>query len=508
MSNINHNPNLIALMTKAVEYFKEKYLTKKIIYDKRSLEVNSNIFNEDLGIVHIYSHLDADGLSAAGILANTFNRDKIPFQITILKQLEEQYFPEIKKNMEENRQFIIFSDFGSGQLNLFQKYSIDSNFIIIDHHVILKEKEDQEIHINGFLANSYIAQVNGSQEISAAGMTYLFAKILNPSNINLSYLAIVGAIGDIQNVGTQKSFIGENLAILNDAESEKLIVKSSEPAITRSKPLTTALFYNSTIDIPDFKKDIKNISSFLSKIGIKEKNDYGDIRTLADLSPSEKIKLTNELIKIALKTPNFNPASLDDMIETNYLISTVDKYPQIYDGKDFSKMLNACGRLNNSSAALSMLLTFSDDSIKKTIDLMEKYSKSFMENARWLEQNNKLQFKKSLIWFYGEDKIDENQLPTICTNLVNKNKDMALIGYADSDSNMYKISARCSKNLLDKGVNLNEAIRDVTTTLNLEDKGGGHPAASGAKIPKINIEQFLDLLDQKLLEQSSKKSKK
>lgn len=508
MSNLTHNPNLIAHLTKAVEYFNVKYLTKKIQYTKKVLESDSNDFSEDLGIVHIYSHLDADGLSAAGILANAFNRDKIPFQITILKQLEEQYFPEIKQNMEENKQFVIFSDFGSGQLNLFQKYNIDSDFLIIDHHVILKDKDGQDFKITGFLANPYLVQVDGSREISGAGMTYLFVKSLNQNNLNLSYLAVVGAIGDIQNVGTQKSFIGENLAILNDAETEKVVIKSSEPAIARSKPLTSALAYTLPVEIPDFKENIKNVSAFLFKIGLKEKNDYGDIRTLAELSASEKMKLTNELIKKTLNTPKFNPALLDDLVETNYLISVVEQYPQIYDGKDFSKMLNACGRTNNSSAALSMLLTLSDDAIKKTIELMDKYSKSFMENTKWLEQNNKLQFKKSLIWFYGEDKIDENQLATICTTLVNKNKEMVLIGYADSDNDMFKVSARCSKILLEKGVNLNEAIRDVTTKLNLADKGGGHPPASGAKIPKINIEQFLDLLDQKIIEQSSKTNKK
>ena len=38
--------------------------------------------------LYIFSHFDPDGLTAASILAIAFKREKIPFQVKILKRLE------------------------------------------------------------------------------------------------------------------------------------------------------------------------------------------------------------------------------------------------------------------------------------------------------------------------------------------------------------------------------------------------------------------------------------
>jgi len=49
-------------------------------------------------IVSNYTHIDADGLSSGAILGKALYRAKIPFQITILRQLEKE---EIVKNCKE-----------------------------------------------------------------------------------------------------------------------------------------------------------------------------------------------------------------------------------------------------------------------------------------------------------------------------------------------------------------------------------------------------------------------
>ncbi len=52
------------------------------------------------------------------ILTRTLQRAKIGFQITILRQLENDYIIEIQKEIAAFNHFIIFSDFGTGQLDL------------------------------------------------------------------------------------------------------------------------------------------------------------------------------------------------------------------------------------------------------------------------------------------------------------------------------------------------------------------------------------------------------
>ncbi|MGV9173253.1 MAG: hypothetical protein ACOC35_11920, partial [Promethearchaeia archaeon] len=72
-------------------------LEKKVDTFKQHLEEAKDYFIQHLSkgptsvsSVHIYTHLDADGLSAGGILGKAFFRANISFQITVLKQLERE----------------------------------------------------------------------------------------------------------------------------------------------------------------------------------------------------------------------------------------------------------------------------------------------------------------------------------------------------------------------------------------------------------------------------------
>ncbi|MHA1727470.1 MAG: DHHA1 domain-containing protein [Promethearchaeota archaeon] len=509
-----HNPKLMEIMDNAAQYFRKNYLEKLKKYIENSKVENSSTQEEYMGTIHIYSHLDADGLSAASILALAFRREGMGYQITILKQLEEQYFPEIQNNVQKKNQFVIFADFGSGQLNLLDKNIPKSKYIILDHHEILKgkkEKDDKAINFSGFHANPYLAGVNGSSEISGSGMAYLFALALNPENKGLSYIAIIGAIGDMQNSGPQQSFLGENNAILQDALQEHLIEIEIVPSMTRSKSLSFALAYTLPIKIKKFQEDIRAAGEFIIKnVGIKLKTDLGEYRTLADLTSNEKKKLTSELVQVSLEQDSLELDSLDTLIGTNYLLQPFANYKEIYNSKDFSKLLNACGRLNKQSIGLAIFIQKNEGVIKKAIDTSKEYSEILNGNIKWLYEEEHIKQRKSIQYFYGENKIHENIIGVLCSSLsfsssskIEKNK--PIIGYTDSDEGFYKISARCRNELIEKGVNLSSAIRDTCKKLGIEERGGGHPPAAGAKVPRDKIKDFLKSLDEKITQQIKKK---
>ncbi|KKK71982.1 hypothetical protein LCGC14_2908480, partial [marine sediment metagenome] len=49
--------------------------------------------------IHIYTHLDADGLSSGAILGKCFLRENLPFQITTLRQLEKVEIAKISEKI-------------------------------------------------------------------------------------------------------------------------------------------------------------------------------------------------------------------------------------------------------------------------------------------------------------------------------------------------------------------------------------------------------------------------
>ena len=90
---------------------------KKLENLKVDLESAKSFFFKNIekmaSTVHIYTHIDADGLSAGAILGKALYRANIPFQITVLRQLEREEIQKIAKI--ESNIFIIYSDFGRGQ---------------------------------------------------------------------------------------------------------------------------------------------------------------------------------------------------------------------------------------------------------------------------------------------------------------------------------------------------------------------------------------------------------
>ncbi|MHA1835572.1 MAG: DHH family phosphoesterase, partial [Candidatus Odinarchaeia archaeon] len=247
-------------------------------------------------VIQVFSHLDADGISAAGIISKALIRENTPFQIRILKQLNIENIKNI--NNFTNSEVFIFCDMGSGQVdNLIKLLNKRSNIFIFDHHE-LGEDYDEIHHLN-----PHFYGFNGSIDISGAGVTYLVAKALNPKNIDLSPLALIGAIGDLQDKGDQRSFMGLNKeVILKDALENNLIEEKKDILLfgSETRPIHLSLKYTTDPFIPDLSGNEENCISFLKETGILLMKD-GKWRSLSDLTKDEKVKLYSALVTFMLQ---------------------------------------------------------------------------------------------------------------------------------------------------------------------------------------------------------------
>jgi len=266
---MNNENTKIEKFIEAIKIVKDNFL-------ESLKEINSSI--------RIYTHLDADGLSSGAILGKSLFRENIPFQITVLRQLEKEEIKKISDNIKEFKNFLIFTDFGSGQYLELQKQLIlkenFNSFIILDHHLPqnISSKEDidliREVHKNSYQwhLNPYFFGFDGSLEISGAGLSYFFAKCLNENNIDMAPIALVGAIGDIQNQGPNKSFFGINSIILEDAKNLGLIEIISDLNFSSIKPLNEAIAYSKEINLPGLTGDVNRTLIFLQTLGILMEN--------------------------------------------------------------------------------------------------------------------------------------------------------------------------------------------------------------------------------------------
>ncbi|MBY8987002.1 MAG: DHH family phosphoesterase [Candidatus Lokiarchaeota archaeon] len=460
--------------------------------------------------VHIYTHLDADGLSSGAILGKALYRENIPFQISVLRQLEREEIVKIVSQTQDTKNFLIFSDFGSGQyLELIQKLNEKNGnnpFIILDHHLPqnISNKDDEkikEIYKNSrhWHINPYFYDVDGSSEISGAGLCYFFAKILNEKNIDLSPIALVGATGDIQSRGPDNSFTGLNSKILEHAIAKDLVEEINDLNFSPIKPLNEAISYSRDINLPGLSDNTSKMLKFLKSLGILMENSDGSIRTLNDLNQDEKQKVSSAIIEyISLKLDIEPSEIIKKLIINRYILKNELVGSELHDLEEFSSLLNSCGRSNNGSLGIAIAMGDRRMAYNKAKDHLINYRKSLVQSLTWLKEKNKIQNKSYIQFFFGEEVIPENIIGTISSMLIfGKSGDIDLskpvFGCAKrKDEDVYKISGRAHESIVKKGVNLSEAIREALELSDLKALGGGHPPAAGTKVPIDKIDIFLE----------------
>ena len=120
--------------------------------------------------IRIISHLDADGITACSILIHALNLENRRYSVSITQQLNSGFLSEISK---EDYNCFFFTDIGSGKLEDIKNILHKKNVFILDHH----EPEDADIKGNIVHVNPHFFGIDGTNEISGAGVVYLFENL-------------------------------------------------------------------------------------------------------------------------------------------------------------------------------------------------------------------------------------------------------------------------------------------------------------------------------------------
>ncbi|MHA2035367.1 MAG: DHH family phosphoesterase [Promethearchaeota archaeon] len=491
---------------------KEKNKLEKLNIDLKRIKRSFISYIKNLNApIQIYTHLDADGITSGAILGKMLYREDIPFQIAVLRQLERSEIEKISRKAKDFNNYLIFSDFGSGQYQeleseLIQNRNIN-NFLILDHHIPqnVSSKEDvaliEEIHrlTKEWHINPYFFGIDGSVEISGAGLSYYFAKCVNPKNIDLSPIALIGAVGDIQNQGANKSFLGVNKLILEDAMTSGKIEVVNDLNFSTLKPLNEAIAYSKEINLPGLSKDVNRTLIFLKTKGILMENSEGKVKTLNELDQDEKQKISSAIIEYASIKLDLEPKKIiKRLIVNRYLLKNELIGSEIHDIKEFSNLLNACGRTHNASLGIAIAMGDRKEIYQQSKEVLKTYRKSLVESLSWIEKNDKIQQKDSIQYFFGEEIIPESIIGTITSILIFEHaKGVSILkpifGLAKrNDENVYKVSGRAHEQIVKQGINLSEVIRKASKLSNIDSLGGGHPPAAGTKIPIDKADEFLE----------------
>ena len=79
--------------------------------------------------VSCFSHLDADGVAAAGIISKMLSRLDARYRIRVMQWVDEKIIAEIAAGKP---QLVILTDFGSGYLDLLNEKIPNNKILILD----------------------------------------------------------------------------------------------------------------------------------------------------------------------------------------------------------------------------------------------------------------------------------------------------------------------------------------------------------------------------------------
>ncbi len=428
--------------------------------------------------IKIVSHLDTDGICASAIILKALNLENRKYSVSIVQQLDEQ---EIKSISSEDYKHFIFTDIGSGQLDLIAKHLSDRNVFILDHH------KPAEADFTGTHINPHFSNMDGSQDISGAGVVYFFASRLNPKLENMAHIALIGAIGDIQD---REGFSILNQAIIDTAIQKNKIkkIKGLKLFGVQTRSLHKVLEYCTDPVIPGVSGSESGAIQFLKETGIEPKQGNA-WRKLVHLSKEEIQKLAEAIL--IRRMDQTNP---EDIIGDVYILKNEEKESSLRDAKEFSTLLNACGRMGRASLGIGTCL--GDEKIKKlALNTLLEYRKEIVGALKWYEKNKKsssVTVKEGFIIINAEDNVRPSIIGTMASIISYSNElepGTFILSMAQNEQKKTKVSIRISGS---PDVSLNNIVSQMIETLGV-GIAGGHKMAAGAVIPSDKEDEFIEI---------------
>lgn len=310
--------------------------------------------------VAIFSHIDADGVSSAAIAYRAVERTGAKLKVHFLKSLGEK---EIKLINSSGEDLVWICDLGAGSYK-----SIDrSRCIITDHHHIFGSGQSF-LELFGDLDNMLNPVefgFEGSTHLSGAGCTYYVARELDAANVDLAYLAIVGAVGDLQDKKDRRLAGPLHASVIEDAARTGVlqVVENDLPFfgwVTRTAAAMIA--FSNDLKAIGCECTFSDVNQMFKSQGVstyrgRREPSIKDDNLSKFYSWSELGAEERSMVKIALRNSlqrmGKDPAVLDGMLGDVYLFPSYPVGSASREAKEFATMLNASGRYLNSRGDIS-----------------------------------------------------------------------------------------------------------------------------------------------------------
>ncbi len=451
--------------------------------------------------VKIVTHIDTDGITGGAIASEALARAGIEHEVVFTKKLDEAILMDIKR---AGTPLVWFVDLGAGVLHAM--HGLDA--VITDHHVPTErevpkalrgdlvrfaESADRVLMLNPHLEGE------GSDVASGAGCAYAVAKALDPNNSDLAAIAVVGAVGDMQDQESRR-LTGYNRTILADAIQAGVLEASVDLRLfgRETRPAYKLLQYATDPWIPRLSGNEEACIAFLLEQGIDLKVDE-HWRSWSDLDRGEKQRVVSALAAHMLER-GCGAKQVERLVGETYTLVKEPIGSPTRDAKEFGTLMNACGRYDEAEVGYRVCRGDRDEYLAKALKLLRGHREYLVESmeavfAAGIKEMDAIQY------FDAGDTIRDTVVGIAASMALNQNgasKNLPIIAFAKAEDGI-KVSGRATRDLVARGLDL-AAIMQVASKA-VGGQGGGHHAAAGATIPPGTEERFLEIANRMVREQ-------
>jgi RecJ-like exonuclease len=438
--------------------------------------------------VTIISHIDADGIACEAILSQAISRQGIPVKSIFVRQLEPLTMPQVPSDPSLK----VFTDLGAGQQNLlFERGLTEKDVVIIDHHV------SQPVERNYTQANCL---PYGYSRMSAAGVSYFVAKQLDPINIDLAKLAIIGNVGDMMArekcglVGPARDIIVEDGMRHKSVEVRK---KDLNCYGTATRPVHLSLAYNDDPFIKGISNNPEGARQFLKRLGIRQQNENGRWFVWEEIAVEDKRTIISALAEQLIA----NGERVDRLLAETY--GFPDEIPRtpLRNAQEYATMLNACGRWSRPQVGGAILRGDRGVAYRDAEHMLNNH-RAIIRNLLQYIIDTGVKELENLQWIHVGGRYPDTIVGIgagMALSKLNSTKPILVMCEVPEDTSLTKVSMRTNERVIERGVDLQQALSDASAEYG--GGGGGHKIAAGAYIPKSAEQEFLDRVNRILGEQ-------
>lgn len=449
--------------------------------------------------VHVYAHIDADGITGAAIAVESLERAGVPAQVSFLKKLDRAAIESVRA---EDPPLAWFVDLGAGMIPEME----GMRAVITDHHapedVAPKARTDLvrlAEHLESVTMFNPHLVGRGSDAVSGAGSAYLAAKALDAGNTDLAAIAIVGAVADLQD-REFRQLRGFNRQILEDGVEAGVLEATVDLRLfgRETRPVHKMLQYASDPWIPRLRGNPEACVTFLLELGLDLKVD-DRWRSWSELDAGEKRRVVSELVTHML-TRGCPAADVERLVGEVYTLVREPVGSPLRDAKEFGTLMNACGRYDRPEVGMRVCRGDREDALSEALSLLRRHREGIVASLDYIADIG-IEAMDHVQWFHARDRIRDTVVGIaagMALGSPDSDPTRPMIAFADADDGV-KVSARAAKELADRGLDLAAVMKLASKEVGGE--GGGHKAAAGATIPRGTEGRFLEIANRLVAKQ-------